>query len=161
MEIAVFNRFKRFFGASNTIADTNFNSGSKSKAKSRLQFVLVQDRASLSSEQMVAFKSELVDVIERYFVVDKEKFDIDYRRNGETTTLLINSPVLIKKEDSQIRARAKVTVKDTPATSPVSTSDISKTDAVTENILTGNKAALDEDNKSDEATTPEKKQTAV
>ena len=102
----MFNPFKKIFGKSATKPEADGVSTSKSKAKSRLQFVLVQDRASLSSEQMVSFKKELVGVIEKYFVIDKERFDIDYRRNGETTTLLINSPVLVKKEES-----ARITTK--------------------------------------------------
>ena len=85
---------KKFFrGAESDLAS------SKSRAKNRLQFVLVQDRASLSNEQMLSFKKELVEVIERYFVIDKERFDIDYRRSSDTTTLLINSPVLIRKPE--------------------------------------------------------------
>lgn len=70
---------------------------SKSTAKSRLQFVLVQDRAGMSSEEMTKFKKELMGVIEKYFKVEKNKFDIAYKREGETTTLLINSPVIVKR----------------------------------------------------------------
>jgi cell division topological specificity factor len=73
---------------------------SKSLAKSRLHFVLVQDRTGLTNEEMAAFKSELVGVIERYFVIDKQGFDIDYRRESDTTTLLINSPVIVRRQDT-------------------------------------------------------------
>jgi cell division topological specificity factor len=80
---------EKFFGANQ----------SKSLAKSRLHFVLVQDRAGLSNEEMAAFKSELVEVIESYFVIDKQGFDIDYERNGDSTTLLINSPVVVRRQE--------------------------------------------------------------
>lgn len=70
---------------------------SKSAAKSRLQFVLVQDRAGLTTEEMTAFKQELLEVIERYFEIDHHGFDIDYQRSGESTTLLINSPVIVRR----------------------------------------------------------------
>lgn len=73
------------------------NSASKDKAKSRLHFVLVQDRTGLTSEQMTKFKQEMVAVIERYFEVDKNAFDIAYRRDSDTTTLQINSPVVVKR----------------------------------------------------------------
>lgn len=69
-------------------------------AKSRLHFVLVQDRTGLSNEEMSKFKLELVSVIERYFVIDKQAFDIGYKRDGDLTTLLINSPVVVKRQDS-------------------------------------------------------------
>ncbi len=80
---------KALFGDSNE---------SKSVAKSRLHFVLVQDRAGLTNDEMSVFKEEMVKVIERYFVIDKEGFDIKYHRQADTTTLLINSPVIVRRQ---------------------------------------------------------------
>lgn len=74
------------------------NSESKSVAKSRLHFVLVQDRAGLTNDEMAVFKEEMVKVIEKYFVIDKEGFDIKYHRQADTTTLLINSPVIVRRQ---------------------------------------------------------------
>lgn len=73
---------------------------SKSVAKSRLHFVLVQDRAGLTNEEMASFKKELVECIEKYFVIDETGFDIDYEREGDSTTLLINSPVIVKRQQA-------------------------------------------------------------
>ncbi len=70
---------------------------SGSLAKSRLHFVLVQDRTGLSSDEMVSFKREMLQVLERYFVIDEDGFDIAYAREGEQTTLRINSPVLVRR----------------------------------------------------------------
>lgn len=70
---------------------------SGSLAKSRLHFVLVQDRTGLSSDEMVSFKREMLTVLEKYFVIDEEGFDIAYAREGEQTTLRINSPVLVRR----------------------------------------------------------------
>ena len=70
---------------------------SKDHARSRLHFVLVQDRTGLTSEQMAKFKQEMVDVIQKYFEIDKNAFDIAYKRDSDTTTLLINSPVVVKR----------------------------------------------------------------
>ena len=78
---------------------------SKNLAKSRLHFVLVQDRAGLSSEELTLFRKELVGVIEKYFVIDEKGFDINYRRESETTTLLINSPIVIKRAKNSKAAR--------------------------------------------------------
>ncbi len=74
---------------------------SKSLAKSRLHFVLVQDRTGLTAEEMASFKKEMVSVIERYFVIDERGFDISYERGNETTTLVINSPVIVRRQDSR------------------------------------------------------------
>ena len=80
-----------------------FGSGSKSSkslAKSRLQFVLVQDRTGLSAEELTSFKREMVGVIEKYFVIDEKGFDISYERAADLTTLVINSPVIVRRQDS-------------------------------------------------------------
>ncbi len=76
------------------------NSESKAVAKSRLHFVLVQDRTGLTNEEMAGFREEMVKVIEKYFVIDKEGFDIKYHRLADTTTLLINSPVIVRRVGS-------------------------------------------------------------
>ena len=73
---------------------------SKSLAKSRLHFVLVQDRTGLSNDDMANFKKELIHVIDKYFVIDKQAFDIAYEREAEMTTLVINSPVIVRREES-------------------------------------------------------------
>ena len=72
---------------------------SKEDARSRLQFVLVQDRAGMSSDEMSKFKAELIGVIEKYFKLESEKFDITYKREGDGTMLLINSPVQVRRSD--------------------------------------------------------------
>jgi len=109
----VFNALKkRLFGDSNA---------SKSVAKSRLHFVLVQDRAGLTNDEMAVFKEEMVRVIEKYFVIDKEGFDIKYHRLADTTTLLINSPVIVRRQTKIAEPRPTVTVdeKAAPAASNI------------------------------------------
>lgn len=88
------------------------NDASKSLAKSRLQFVLVQDRAGMSSDEMGKFKHELVSVIEKYFKIEKDKFDITYKRAGDSTTLLINSPVMIRRTAADYKNDNKQKSKD-------------------------------------------------
>lgn len=71
---------------------------SKAEAKSRLQFVLVQDRVGLCNEDLTNFRKELLSVIEKYFIVNERDFAIDYRREGNSTRLSINSPVVIRRD---------------------------------------------------------------
>ena len=82
---------KRLFG-SQTI--------SNKRAKSRLHFVLVQDRTGLTGDEMAKFKQELMSIVEKYFVIDKQGFDVSYKRDPESTTLLINSPVVVRRQES-------------------------------------------------------------
>ena len=88
---------KKLFGESNE---------SKETAKSRLHFVLVQDRTGLTNEEMAGFREEMVKVIEKYFVIDKEGFDIKYHRLADTTTLLINSPVIVRRSTSSASSKS-------------------------------------------------------
>lgn len=62
--------------------------------------MLVQDRTGLTNDEMVNFKKELIGVIAKYFVIDERGFDINYKRESELTTLLINSPVLVRRQDA-------------------------------------------------------------
>jgi cell division topological specificity factor MinE len=104
----VFNALKKkLFGESNE---------SKETAKSRLHFVLVQDRTGLTNEEMAGFREEMVKVIEKYFVIDKDGFDIKYHRMADTTTLLINSPVIVRRAGSLNRTPANTVVEESAAT---------------------------------------------
>ena len=83
---------------------------SKSVAKSRLSFVLVQDRTGLSTDDLAGFKSEMVAVLQKYFVIDESGFDVSYKREKELTTLVINSPVIVRRQsaaDHNVGARGK------------------------------------------------------
>ncbi len=88
------------------------NNESKDVAKSRLHFVLVQDRTGLTNEEMAGFREEMVKVIEKYFVIDKEGFDIKYHRLADTTTLLINSPVIVRRAGSIQRQPANIALEN-------------------------------------------------
>ena len=102
---------KKLFGESNE---------SKELAKSRLHFVLVQDRTGLTNEEMAGFREEMVKVIEKYFVIDKEGFDIKYHRLADTTTLLINSPVIVRRSTS---SSSRPTPVEEPDNEPVETAE--------------------------------------
>jgi cell division topological specificity factor MinE len=89
-----------------------FGSGretSKDRARSRLHFVLVQDRSGLTGDQMAKFKQEMVAVIEKYFDVDKKSFDIAYKRDSDSTTLQISSPLMVKRLTSVKNSNKKPT----------------------------------------------------
>ncbi len=85
---------------------------SKDVAKSRLHFVLVQDRTGLNNDEMSGFREEMLKVIEKYFVIDKDGFDIKYHRLADTTTLLINSPVIVRRVGSVSRNPANTTAEE-------------------------------------------------
>lgn len=119
----VFSGLKTFFfgNSGNGAASASSASASKSLARSRLHFVLVQDRTGLTAEEMANFKREMVEVIERYFVIEDRELDISYKRDSDSTTLLINSPIKVRRvgDKSTLSASVdKVTKKEGAKGSP-------------------------------------------
>jgi len=68
--------------------------GSKRTAKNRLQMVLVQDRSGLTAQDMEDFKSDLLDVITKYFVLERKQLEVEWERSDNETALIINTPVI-------------------------------------------------------------------
>lgn len=70
------------------------NSFSKQTAKNRLQMVLVQDRSGLTTEEMELFRKDLLEVISKYFHMEKRDLEIEWHRSDSETALMINTPVV-------------------------------------------------------------------
>lgn len=66
---------------------------SQETAKNRLQMVLVQDRSGLTPQDMENFKKDLLDVISKYFLLERKSLDIEWQRSSNETALIINTPV--------------------------------------------------------------------
>jgi len=116
----------------NALRKRLFGDGAESKAaaKSRLHFVLVQDRTGLTNEEMAGFREEMVKVIEKYFVIDKEGFDVKYHRIEDQTTLLINSPVIVRRAGTSASA-PRPTQSTTPP--PPSSTEVAE-EAIASNV---------------------------
>lgn len=102
---------------------------SKSLAKSRLSFVLVQDRTGLTQDEISAFKKEMVAVIEKYFVIDETGLDVSYKRETDSTMLIINSPVVVKRQDAMkhlVGAKHRNSADKTPVNKTVDQAETSK-----------------------------------
>lgn len=67
---------------------------SNSTAKNRLQMVLVQDRSGLTPQDMDFFKRDLLEVISKYFVLERKQLEIEWHREDSSTALIINTPVV-------------------------------------------------------------------
>jgi cell division topological specificity factor len=66
--------------------------GSSSKAKERLQFVLVHDRINLPPEQMDAMKQEILEVISKYVAVDARNVEIALQQRDRDSLLVAEIP---------------------------------------------------------------------
>ena len=78
---------KKWFGKGGDDAD------SKNIAKDRLRLVLVHDRSMLPPETLDALRAELVEVVSRYFEVDRTTLSMDVQRTRESWALMVNLPL--------------------------------------------------------------------
>ena len=70
--------------------------GSGATAKDRLRFVLQHDRINLPPERMEEMKREILAVIVKYLVVDKDRVEIDLeQRDRSHSKLVAEIPVAI------------------------------------------------------------------
>lgn len=81
--------------------------GSGATAKDRLRFVLQHDRINLPPERMEEMKREILAVIVKYLVVDKDRVEIDLEQRDRThSKLTAEIPVAIHSRAAQ-KASAK------------------------------------------------------
>ena len=73
-------------------------------AKNRLQMVLVQDRSGLSRQELDLFQKDLIEVIAKYFVLERKSIEVEWRRDDSTTALVINTPVLGRMAEKPLAA---------------------------------------------------------
>jgi cell division topological specificity factor len=74
--------------------------GSKAEAKKRLQFALVYDRLEVSDDILKEMQNEIVTVISRYFVIDRDQLKLDITRQNDLSALMLNTPIISAKARS-------------------------------------------------------------
>lgn len=70
---------------------------SREIAKERLKLILVHDRSLLSDDQFERMKEELVNVLSKYFEIEKNEIKIDIQRDSPRTVLEATVPVISVK----------------------------------------------------------------
>ena len=80
--------------------------GSKETAKKRLQFALVYDRLDVSDDTLKDMKNEIVTVISRYFVIDRDNLELDITRENDLSAIMFNTPIISAKARHQSRREA-------------------------------------------------------
>lgn len=66
---------------------------SKAVAKDRLRLVLVHDRSMLPPQTLDALRNDLIEVVSRYFEVDRTMLSMDVQRTRESWALMVNLPL--------------------------------------------------------------------
>ena len=78
--------------------------GSGAKAKDRLRFVLQHDRINLPPERMEEMKRDILAVIVKYVVIDKDRVEIALEQRDRNHSKLV-AEIPVVKEDAKTKAR--------------------------------------------------------
>lgn len=79
---------------------------SRNVAKKRLQFALVYDKLEVRDDMLEDLQQDLVEVITRYFEIDRDALSLDIQRMEGSSALILNTPILAAKHQKESRARA-------------------------------------------------------
>ena len=85
----------------------NTKDESKNTAVNRLRLVLMQDRTNLTPEIMNKMRTELIEVLSRYVVLDKDALDLNIGQEGEQMALMLSIPVVRAKNEEEIEQALK------------------------------------------------------
>ena len=66
---------------------------SRSRAKERLQLVLIHDRTDLTSEELSALKDEILEVIARHVDFEPDAVQIAVEHDGRSQRLVADIPL--------------------------------------------------------------------
>lgn len=66
---------------------------SGSVANRRLQMVLIHDRANVSPEVMEQMRDDIIKVISKYMVINKQDMELAFENDDNSVALVANIPV--------------------------------------------------------------------
>ncbi|MGE5707149.1 MAG: cell division topological specificity factor MinE [Bacteroidota bacterium] len=67
---------------------------SKNVAKSRLQLVLMHDRADIPAPMMEQMRSELLAVLSKYVEIDQQALEVNLEKADGAIALIANIPIM-------------------------------------------------------------------
>ncbi len=74
---------------------------SKDDAKKRLQFSLIYDKLEVNDATLTNLQQDIVDVISRYFEIDKDALELEVKRSDDVSALVFNTPILqVKRKEA-------------------------------------------------------------
>ena len=80
---------RKFFGKST----------SKNVAKKRLKLALIYDKLEVSDDILGNLRQDIMDVISRYFVIDKESLKLDIQRSNDLSALVLSTSIVKAKHE--------------------------------------------------------------
>ncbi|HMA85296.1 MAG TPA: cell division topological specificity factor MinE [Desulfosalsimonadaceae bacterium] len=74
---------------------------SKEVAKKRLKFALVYDKLEVTDNMLENLQKELLEVISRYFEIDRDSMNLDIQRSDDYSALVFNTPIVSAKHQQR------------------------------------------------------------
>ena len=74
----------------------------KDTAVNRLRVVLMQDRTNLTQELLEKMRGELIELLSKYFEMDKDALELNFEQEGNQMALMLSIPVLRAKDEDEI-----------------------------------------------------------
>lgn len=81
---------------------TEKSDNSKETATNRLKLVLMHDRTKLDPLTLENMRQELVDVISKYVIIEKELLELNLEGEGDSIALMLNIPVVRAKTEEEL-----------------------------------------------------------
>jgi len=69
-------------------------------AKKRLQFAIIYDKLEVSDTMLQSLHQDILDVISKYFEIDRESLKIDIKPTEDLSSLVVNTHILRAKPNS-------------------------------------------------------------
>jgi len=70
---------------------------SKDVAKKRLKFALIYDQLEVKEDILTDLQNDLIEVISRYFEIDRSGLVLDLDRSNGSSALILNTPIISAK----------------------------------------------------------------
>jgi cell division topological specificity factor len=74
-------------------------STSKNVAKKRLKLALIYDKLEVSDDILGKLRQDIVNVISRYFVIDKGSLTLDIQRSDDLSALVLSTRIVKAKHE--------------------------------------------------------------
>lgn len=84
----------------------------KSIASNRLKLVLMHDRTKLDPLTLEKMRSEMVEVISKYVVIDNELLELNLAGEGDSIALMLNIPVVRAKTEEELQEQEELEALD-------------------------------------------------
>lgn len=79
----------------------------KDIARNRLKLVLMQDRTNLNPKLLERLRGEIIDLLSKYVVMDKELLELNFTPEDDQLALMLSIPVIRAKNEEEIEEALK------------------------------------------------------